>query len=283
MILPLISAKDDALIGDESLLVALYNQPQRISNGLILLCTAGTARITVNLLSCQATANSEIILLPNSILLISEATPDFRFLFFAYSSALFDEACLHLGPPFFGFLTENFHHLHTAEAALSVCNLIQQVRITAEEGEHLFRRTIIGNYLQIFFLNTYDKTYRYFTRQQQQGYNRQDTLFKRFIGLVKKYYTRQRDVSFYAGELCLSTKYLSQISQRITSYSAKKIIDDFVMLELKVLLQSTNLSVQEIADRMHFPDQSYLGRYFKRFAGISPGEYRKHFIPLIQA
>ena len=46
-------------------------------------------------------------------------------------------------------------------------------------------------------------------------------------------------------------------------------------LEIKVLLQSTELSMQEIADRLGFPDQSYLGRYFKRYEGMSPGDYRK--------
>ena len=67
----------------------------------------------------------------------------------------------------------------------------------------------------------------------------------------------QREVSFYADKLCISTKYLTGICKAVTGDSAKKIIDDFAILEIKVLLQSTELTVQEIADRLVFPDQSY--------------------------
>lgn len=87
----------------------------------------------------------------------------------------------------------------------------------------------------------------------------------------------QREVSFYADKLCISTKYLTGICKAVTGDSAKKIIDDFAILEIKVLLQSTELTVQEIADRLVFPDQSYLGRYFKRHEGMSPKEYQSKY------
>ena len=56
--------------------------------------------------------------------------------------------------------------------------------------------------------------------------------------------------------------------------SAKEFIDRAVILEIKMMLQSTDLSVQEIAYRLRFPDQSYLGRFFKKHTGESPTEYR---------
>ena len=64
----------------------------------------------------------------------------------------------------------------------------------------------------------------------------------------------------------------------VTGDSAKKIIDDFAILEIKVLLQSTELTMQDIADRLGFPDQSYLGRYFKRHEGMSPREYQSRYV-----
>lgn len=57
--------------------------------------------------------------------------------------------------------------------------------------------------------------------------------------------------------------------------SPKEIIDKRVILEIKVLLQSTDYTIQEISQLLHFPDQSYLGRYFKRHTGMSASEYRE--------
>lgn len=74
----------------------------------------------------------------------------------------------------------------------------------------------------------------------------------------------QRDVAFYAEQLCISTRYLSAITKEVGQISAKEIIDEFLTLEIKVALQSTNLSLKEIADRYNFPDQSFFGRYFKK-------------------
>ena len=76
----------------------------------------------------------------------------------------------------------------------------------------------------------------------------------------------------------MSTKYLTGICRSVTGDSAKQIIDDFAILEIKVLLQSTELTMQDIADRLGFPDQSYLGRYFKRHEGMSPREYQSRYV-----
>ncbi len=77
------------------------------------------------------------------------------------------------------------------------------------------------------------------------------------------------------------TVYLHQIPDRYLQKrdgrGCQKIIDDFAILEIKVLLQSTGLTIQEIADRLGFPDQSYLGRYFKRHEGMSPKEYQSKY------
>ena len=99
-------------------------------------------------------------------------------------------------------------------------------------------------------------------------------MFKKFINLVHTYCTTQRDVAFYADQLCISTRYLSAITKQVAADSAKEIIDDNMILELKMALQSTGMSLKEIADKYRFPDQSFFGRYFKKHTGMSPKEYR---------
>lgn len=52
-------------------------------------------------------------------------------------------------------------------------------------------------------------------------------------------------------------------------------IDELVILEAKALLNSLSMNIQEIADRLNFANQSFFGKYFKHYTGMSPKEYRK--------
>jgi AraC-type DNA-binding domain-containing proteins len=58
--------------------------------------------------------------------------------------------------------------------------------------------------------------------------------------------------------------------------SAGEWIDERVILEVKALLKSTNMTIQQISDELNFPTQSSFGKYFKRLTGISPKEYRNN-------
>lgn len=85
----------------------------------------------------------------------------------------------------------------------------------------------------------------------------------------------QRNVTAYADQLTLTSKYLTETVKEITRKTAGEIIDDFVILEAKLLLDNPALSISEIADELHFSDQSFFGKYFKRHTGFSPKEYRQ--------
>ena len=58
-------------------------------------------------------------------------------------------------------------------------------------------------------------------------------------------------------------------------HTPKQTIDEFLITEIKLMLTFSEMSIQQIADYLHFPDQSYFGRFFKRFTGMSPQSYRK--------
>ena len=146
---------------------------------------------------------------------------------------------------------------------------------TYQDRGNMFRKTIVRNRLQNIMLELYDKIQRKVSSQCPTTSNRQMELFHRFVSLVHDCCIEEREVSFYADKLCISTRYLSAIVRRTTHQSAKELIDKIVIMEIKVLLQNTTLPIQEIAYKMHFPDQSYLGRYFKKHTGISPSAFRQ--------
>ena len=46
-------------------------------------------------------------------------------------------------------------------------------------------------------------------------------------------------------------------------------------MELRVMLKTSPKSIKEIAEEMNFPNQSFMGKYFKLHVGITPSQYRK--------
>lgn len=249
----------------------------KLEGGAIYFCRKGWAHATINLKDYEIVENTQVVLLPGTIIRINGCSSDFTASFFGFPKEMFMEACMRFEPIFFRFIKEQPCYVLPQENTGAINGLIRATTAIYNDRENRFRNQIAKNHLQSFMLDIYDKCYRYFGKHKIEGGTRQDEIFKSFVSLVHEHCASQREVSFYADKLCISTKYLTGICKAVTGDSAKKIIDDFAILEIKVLLQSTELTVQEIADRLVFPDQSYLGRYFKRHEGMSPKEYQSKY------
>lgn len=99
-------------------------------------------------------------------------------------------------------------------------------------------------------------------------------LFDKFMALLKLHYMAEHSVGFYADRLCLTPNYLSSVIKEYSGKSATEWINEYVTLEAKLMLKNTDLSVQEIAYRLHFATQSAFGKYFKLQTGMGPKAYR---------
>lgn len=102
----------------------------------------------------------------------------------------------------------------------------------------------------------------------------QQELCEQFIQLVSEHFKSHRDISFYAGKLCITNKYLSSLLKQETGMTALEWIERYVVLYAKSCLSSTSMTIQEISDELDFPSQSVFGKYFKRVEGESPKAYR---------
>lgn len=249
----------------------------KLEGGAIYFCHNGWAHVTIDLKDYEIVPNTQLVLLPGTIIRINGSSSDFTASFFGFPKEMFREACLRFEPIFFRFIKEHPCYVLPEENTGAIRGLIRATTAIYNDRENRFRNQIAKNHLQSFMLDIYDKCYRYFDKHEIEGGSRQDKIFKNFVALVHENCISQREVTFYANKLCISTKYLTGICRSVTGDSAKKIIDDFAILEIKVLLQSTDLTMQDIADQLGFPDQSYLGRYFKRHEGISPREYQNKY------
>ena len=93
--------------------------------------------------------------------------------------------------------------------------------------------------------------------------------------LVQEQFREFRSVQYYADKLWLSPKYLSETVKTISGKPANNWIEAFVIVEIKIMLKNTDKSIKEIANDLHFTNQSFMGKYFRERTGISPREYRK--------
>lgn len=104
--------------------------------------------------------------------------------------------------------------------------------------------------------------------------SRQDEIVAMFMREVQENYRKNRDLSFYADRLGLSLKYMSRVVFDQTGRHPSQWIKDHVILEAKTMLRSGRYSVQQVADELNFPNQSFFGKYFKEAVGVSPKKWR---------
>lgn len=141
----------------------------------------------------------------------------------------------------------------------------------ANEGA-LFHDDVIGRVLQIFLFDIWD-VYSTSIRNMQTDDN-SARMFVHFLNLAQEHSLTNRDVAFYASELCITPKYLSQISQAVSNQPASTWIEYYAAFEIVRLLNDQSLTLTGIADRMRFSSNSHFTRYCKRVTGMTPTEYR---------
>lgn len=106
--------------------------------------------------------------------------------------------------------------------------------------------------------------------------SRATTYVFRFMELLQVNYAKERNLEFYARQLCITPKYLSMVTKEVTGYSASDWISRVVIIEAKNMMRLSGKNIQEVAYSLNFPSQSAFGKYFKRFTGQSPSDYIKN-------
>lgn len=99
--------------------------------------------------------------------------------------------------------------------------------------------------------------------------------FERLMKLLAENFRTERNVEFYADKMNLTPKHLSRVIRNFTGKSVHSWIDNIVVMEMKNLLRYSNMSIQQISFELNFPNPSFMGQYFKRITGKTPGQFRR--------
>lgn len=100
-------------------------------------------------------------------------------------------------------------------------------------------------------------------------------IMSRFLNMLENgTYREHREVNYYADKLCVSPKYLSEVSRKISGYAANYWINRYTVLDISRLLRDKSLTFVRISDMFGFSSPAYFSRYVQQHLGVSPTEYR---------
>jgi len=103
------------------------------------------------------------------------------------------------------------------------------------------------------------------------------TTLRNFQKLVNEHYIILKLPSEYAGRLYVTPNYLNALCRDLLGKSAGEIIRDRIMLEAKRLLINADLCISEISSQLNFQDNSYFTKFFKKYTGKTPEDFRKDY------
>ena len=158
--------------------------------------------------------------------------------------------------------------------AFDIRNLI----VSLNNKEHYFAEELNYSYFYILLTDMADMMWRRYGKGEPSHHmdmKRSESILKEFFSLLQTHIREEVELDFYAEKLCISKKYLSLIVKEKTHVSAGKVIAAIRAELAAEMLRDPELSIQQIALKLSFSDQSSFGKFFRKHAGISPLKYRQ--------
>ena len=276
----LVDNLDKPIVMPETQRVSYFNQPVKYVSAMsLLVCMDGMMRVDIG--SQEYTMRrGDLMLLGSGIICdIREVSPESRFCTLVFKEDFCRAFTEHLSIPFF----------QKVFAARPICAVPEEVaegyvviyRMIKQEveraGESPLRMEVVRNLLQGLLFSVCD---HYLARADEPGeanhkLGRKEDLYNRFVELVRRDFTRERNIGYYAERLCVTPRYLSQVVCQQSGYLAGEYINRLVIMEAQQLVQSGQYSIGQISQMLHFTSVSFFSRYFKKLTGYSPKEYQK--------
>lgn len=239
------------------------------------LCIGGSCRFVFN--GEEKTLSERDLLIVRKGKLIDRIEPDagFRVMLVYVSSAF-----INLSTPQANYGTKGQLALflnpvmHLTEEQYRLCYRdFETLRLRLAQTEHRFYRDLMINTVQTLILDFFDF---HSTLYQEDDISTQyASIMNRFLSLLENgEFRTHREVTWYADQLCVTAKYLSEVSKKVSGYSANFWINRYTSLEISRLLRDKSLSFVAISDMLGFSSPAYFSHYVSRNLGLNPTDYR---------
>ena len=266
--------------------------PQVITYGAILICRRGKAMLIVNYKDWEMYEGAVITVFPNDVVELkvkseerrvknSNAEVDdkasFEVEILKYNASLLREASLQLEQTVYSSLREDRCRQDSPVVTHIINSMFSLLKVYFNQSECTCISQLVLLQLKAFFVGFHEYLQRnpQFRPEDEVKSYRVRELFNRFMMLMERDYKQSRDVNYFANLMHITSKYLTNIVRQVTGHTPKTIIDQYVILQLKMQLQRTSQSIKEIAWEYHFTDVSFFCRYFKKHTGLTPQQVRE--------
>jgi AraC-like DNA-binding protein len=252
--------------------------PFRFDQYFLLMVSAGELSLKLNLVNHVIREGEFVLIEPGTICqftgsseFISSACISFSndFLLKAGIYQKYISAFKLLGPNLSTHLV-----LEKEEIALlsGVLKMLYANIVTREKNE--FSQEIIQHNFSLVIYELINVFYHHHQELKSKPTRKQD-ITARFMKLLIKRYKEERSVQFYAGQLAITPRYLTQTVKEVAGKTAGDLIDEMVITEAMILLNDPVCSIGQVAVLLQFSDQFFFSKFFKNKTGLTPSEYRK--------
>lgn len=142
-----------------------------------------------------------------------------------------------------------------------------------QHSDHIYKAEVLRLLYAVFLLDLQNVQDR--TIVQRQLSQRAEDIFIGFIRLLPDHFIEHHDIPFYASRLCISPVYLSRVVRQVSGRTVIDHINHMLLMEASFLLRTSELSIAQISDRLHFSDAPSFSKFFSRMKGLSPRAYRE--------
>ena len=252
----------------------VYKQSCKLRACIMAVCTEGTMKASINLLDYEIHPNNVVTLLPGTIIQFKEKTERVRLCFAGFSAACVARINLiqTIGSVYSKMIGQPIISLPPGSTLTYLKEYIALLSRMSCDGSFTLPPELADLSLQTI-LTSIKLIYRGIPEQESSS-NRKKEIYMQLIQSIIEHYKTERRAQFYADELGISLQYLSTTVRQFTGKSILDTIAYVIITDAKAKLKGTGMTIQEIAYSLNFPSASFFGKYFKRYVGMTPLEFR---------
>ncbi len=252
-----------------------WSYPFKMEFTMSLICLQGSMHVRLNLEEYVLGVNDVLVVTTGAIGECLDISEDCKVVMIAFSDDYFIPKANSqtMIPMMKFFVKKSLLHL-TDEQMADTMEMYRRMCRRVRQADFQYKREMLSSCIQMLFYEVCDIIKPELEKMESEPGTRKKQIFDNFMDLLKKHYTTERSIEFYADKMCITPKYLSHIVYTVSGRHAGDWIRDYVILEAKALLKTHQYTIQQVADLLNFPNQSFFGTYFKRATSLSPKAYQ---------